>query len=431
MPKALFDITADIGRESRVPSVTAKQFDKSSRFLRVHIVNHGRPVHVAQDSTVTINAKRSDGEANAFSGTVNPDGSVTVPLTNWALAAAGTLRCDISIIGSDSTKLTTTAFSVEVEGSTYSGSDISEDSPVSDVLTEVLTEINNRMPKYEIGPGLAVSENTLYVTVGSGGGGEGAAVDPTLSFEGFAADAKATGEAITRLVESGSLLESRVADLEGYAAADIAVTDYSKYAYDVFTEDELNPEEPVDPEIPLKLTNSWDFTSGSLTDSIAGFTAVNTGCTLDSSGLTVGKADARCALGYGLITAGSAIEIDVSSAQAGMAAGKHGRCFMFYDKPEASGIASGLVYRHQTGSWAFYFGGWGNDLSSDKDLFNGKTIRLELDNSGYFSLYADGELIGKSNVSWPSAMTGFAIGGYADSFYSLTVSAVRVYRREQ
>ena len=151
------------------------------------------------------------------------------------------------------------------------------------------------MPNYIIGPGLKVSGNTLYVTAGIGEGGTSISVDPTLTVEGLAADAKATGEAIKKMTS----LDGIKGDL--YENVGIGTSDFSKYSTDVYSADELSyqpPVDPVDPEIPLKLTNSWDFTSGSMTDSIAGFTAVSTGCTLDSSGLTVGKADARCALGY-------------------------------------------------------------------------------------------------------------------------------------
>ena len=54
-----------------------------------------------------------------------------------------------------------------------------------------------------------------------------------------------------------------------------------------------------------------------------------------------------------------------------------------------------------------------------------------MDDKGYFSMYVGGVLVGKSNVSWQAIYSGFAIGGYADSFYSITVSAVRIYRKEQ
>lgn len=200
MPEAIFDITADVGRESRASAVAAKQYDRDSRFLRVHILNRGRPITVAQESNVIISVERPDGEAKAFSGEVNPDGSVTVPLNGWALALEGELRCDISIIGADGSRLTTTAFGITVERPSYSGEDVSQDDTSMDIIAEVLTEVNNRMPNYKIGPGLAVSDNTLYVTAGSDG--EGVAVDPTLSLEGLAADAKATGEAIRQIVEA-------------------------------------------------------------------------------------------------------------------------------------------------------------------------------------------------------------------------------------
>lgn len=203
MPKALFDITADVGRESRSPSVTAKQFDKDSRFLRIHIVNHSKPIAIAQDSSVIISAERPDGEAKAFSGRVNPDGTATVPLTDWMLAVEGELRCDVSVVGSDGTKLTTTAFNISVERPSYSGEDISDEPQTLDIITEILTQMSGKMPNYKIGPGLKVSEDTIYVTAGIGDGGS-ATVDPTLTLEGAAADAKATGEAIRQIKESGA-----------------------------------------------------------------------------------------------------------------------------------------------------------------------------------------------------------------------------------
>lgn len=204
MPEAIFDISADVTRDNRLCRVMAKQFDVKSRFLRVHITNRGRAVIVPESSTVTINVRRPDGEAKAFSGTVNPDGTVKVPLTGWALELEGVLCCDVTIIGSDGSKLTTTSFKVTVERSTYSGEDVSNDPESMDIITEILTEVNNRMPNYTLGPGLAVSNNTLYVTGGAGGG---AAVDPTLSLEGLAADAKATGDAIKQIIDSANAKE--------------------------------------------------------------------------------------------------------------------------------------------------------------------------------------------------------------------------------
>ena len=199
MPEAIFDITADVTHNNRSCRVTAKQFDSKSRYLKVHITNRGRAVIVPQGCTVLINVKRPDNTAKAFSGSVNPDGTVKVPLNSWALELEGELCCDVSIIGTDGDKLTTTSFNVTVERSTYSGDDISQEPESMDIIAEVFASLNeakNKMPNYIIGPGLKVSGNTLYVTAGIGEGGTSISVDPTLTVEGLAADAKATGEAI-------------------------------------------------------------------------------------------------------------------------------------------------------------------------------------------------------------------------------------------
>ncbi len=249
MPEAIFDISADVTRDNRTCGVKAKQFDVKSRFLRVHITNRGRAVIVPESSMVTINIRRPDGEAKAFLGTVNPDGTVKVPLTGWALELEGELCCDITIVGADGSKLTTTSFKVTVERSTYSGDDVSNDPESMDIITEILTEVNNRMPNYTLGPGLAVSDNILYVTGGAGGG---AAVDPTLSLEGLAADAKATGDAIRQIKDSENAkepwdsglwtlepwLNNRPADVQGYSNCQtIQLEPNTKYTISISEDD--------------------------------------------------------------------------------------------------------------------------------------------------------------------------------------------------
>jgi len=133
MPEAIFDISADVTRNNRSCRVIAKQFDVKSRYLRVRITNHGRAVIVPKSAKVIINVRRPDGAAKAFSGVVNPDGTVKVPLHSWALELEGELRCDISVIGTDGSRLTTTSFNVTVERSTYSGDDVSQDPESMDI----------------------------------------------------------------------------------------------------------------------------------------------------------------------------------------------------------------------------------------------------------------------------------------------------------
>ena len=132
-------LSIDVARANVFQAVVAKQNDSNSRFLEVTIMNEGAPIEIAQNSTVTINAAREDGNSKSFLGTVGSDGKVVVPLTNWMLALDGNVRCDITIVDSENRKLTTTSFMIAVEEAAYLGTDISEDEDY-DLLTQLLTD---------------------------------------------------------------------------------------------------------------------------------------------------------------------------------------------------------------------------------------------------------------------------------------------------
>lgn len=132
-------LSIDVARANVFQAVVAKQNDSNSRFLEVTIMNEGTPIEIAQNSTITINAAREDGNSKSFLGTVGSDGKVVVPLTNWMLALDGNVRCDITIVDSENRKLTTTSFMIAVEEAAYLGTDISEDEDY-DLLTQLLTD---------------------------------------------------------------------------------------------------------------------------------------------------------------------------------------------------------------------------------------------------------------------------------------------------
>ena len=98
-------ISVDVASENVFQSIIAKQYDSDSRFLTVRLTNEGEQITVSPSSTVLINARREDGDSKAFSGTVNENGSVTVPITYWMLELDGQVECDISVIDSEQRKL--------------------------------------------------------------------------------------------------------------------------------------------------------------------------------------------------------------------------------------------------------------------------------------------------------------------------------------
>lgn len=119
-------ISVEVSKPNFFQAIVAKQYDSNSRFLKATLIQDNEKINVANTSTVTINAKRNDGAEKSFTGEVNDDGTVTVPLTYWMLELNGRLDCDISIFGADSSKLTSTTFTVEVERASCGSDDISD-----------------------------------------------------------------------------------------------------------------------------------------------------------------------------------------------------------------------------------------------------------------------------------------------------------------
>ena len=142
MIKITKQISVDVAQENLIKSIVAKQYDNDSRFLKVRLTNEGKQINVNPTSVVTINALREDDEAKAFAGTVNEDGTVTVPITNWMLELDGQIKCDISVINTEQRKLSSTAFTIQVEAATYDGGNISDDDKY-DILVNLIAEVKS------------------------------------------------------------------------------------------------------------------------------------------------------------------------------------------------------------------------------------------------------------------------------------------------
>ncbi len=139
MAQIVRDITVDVAAQNIFQAIIAKQYDSKSRFLKVTLTDTGEKITIDASSTVIINALREDGESKAFSGEVNSDGTVTVPLTLWMLEKDGFVKCDISIVDADKRKLTSTLFSLNVEQAACPNSDISDDDNY-DLLVNLISE---------------------------------------------------------------------------------------------------------------------------------------------------------------------------------------------------------------------------------------------------------------------------------------------------
>lgn len=116
MAQILCKMELDVAECAPGVMIMAKQGDFGSRFVQVRLMSHRVPLFVPEDAAVVLNVKRPDGEKRAFVGSVNGDGTLTLPLGGWMLAVEGVLLCDISVTDGAGAKLTSTCFSVYAEG---------------------------------------------------------------------------------------------------------------------------------------------------------------------------------------------------------------------------------------------------------------------------------------------------------------------------
>lgn len=141
-------ISIDVAQENRLQPIVAKQYDRASRFLNVQFLDMGTEMTIEQGATIVINAKRSDGQGLSFSGSVNSDGTVRVPITYWMLELDGPVVCDISIITGSSadTMLTSTSFTLEVQAAAVTNADVEENEDYP-VLLELIHEVSAFEPE--------------------------------------------------------------------------------------------------------------------------------------------------------------------------------------------------------------------------------------------------------------------------------------------
>ena len=133
-------ISLDVSRKNLLPNIIAKQFDTDSRFLTVTLLDEGEPIKAASDSEVIVSFRRKDGHAKSFKGAANGDGTVTVPLANWALELDDIVECDISVYQGE-VRLSTTTFRLEVQPAANGSDEISKDENY-DVLGQLIVEVS-------------------------------------------------------------------------------------------------------------------------------------------------------------------------------------------------------------------------------------------------------------------------------------------------
>ena len=149
---------------NRFQALVAKQFDKVSRFLDCTIVGENDEVlSIPSSASVYINARRSDDESASFTGSVNGDGTVRVPISYWMLTLDGPVYADVSIYTENETVLTTTEFEIYVQRANADQSEIDPEDPDYVTLETLIAEVSSI--KSDVYPTVVADLSTTVVTL--------------------------------------------------------------------------------------------------------------------------------------------------------------------------------------------------------------------------------------------------------------------------
>ena len=145
MAEAILDLRLDTVQPNRVRLVYGVQNDYNSRYICARFTVNGNPIDIEKTATVRINAKRPDGNKDAFPGTANTDGTAKVPVAQWMLDVPGEVSASITAV-TTSGALTTQEFYIMAKASIWdSTGEPSAENPDKDVLQTIIASENERV----------------------------------------------------------------------------------------------------------------------------------------------------------------------------------------------------------------------------------------------------------------------------------------------
>lgn len=122
-------ITTNINLNLQTPgfpvTVNAVQYDEQSRYIVATLYDGGSPYTIPAGVAAMLRYEKPDGTRGFYDDNITIDGSaITVLLAAQALAVAGTVKAQLNLYDTGGMKLSSFAFFVQVEASTYSDNEI-------------------------------------------------------------------------------------------------------------------------------------------------------------------------------------------------------------------------------------------------------------------------------------------------------------------
>lgn len=121
MPKYIKELTLDISGKRNNQTITAKQGDNKSRFIRITLVDGETKIVLEAGENVDFRCLKPDKKSCKLPTTIEEGGTILVELDDNALAVAGLVRADVEINNADGLTLSSTTFYIQVEPSADNG----------------------------------------------------------------------------------------------------------------------------------------------------------------------------------------------------------------------------------------------------------------------------------------------------------------------
>lgn len=172
----------------------------------------------------------------------------------------------------------------------------------------------------------------------------------------------------------------------------------------------------------VSLELNYDFTQ-SMTDTLKGLPVTSNSVTQTAEGAVMDGTGAYIRLKPRFSANTYTYEIDIASIT--IRSGSHNRLIMGTDE-------QGLIYRNSN-KWAFYANSWVETNVSDPTYLNGCTVKVYVDQDGYWHIYRNGVLwfepglLLNLDTNYNSYISYFTIGARSQAPSSVTVTGLRVY----
>lgn len=140
MNDSIYRVSLDIHNTTSQVTLNAKKGDNKRRIL-FSLTDGDKPYIISPECTAVFRARKPDGNV-LYNDCDISENVIAYDLTSQTSASTGIVECEVTLYGSDGKQITSPRFSILIEDTVYSDSEIESRNELT-ALNEALTEVSN------------------------------------------------------------------------------------------------------------------------------------------------------------------------------------------------------------------------------------------------------------------------------------------------